>query len=539
MKKFYFLLLLAGVAATLSAQPVRYLEPTFSGVDVTANQTYGVNATVLFFSVFNQAVPEPLRMDVYEPANDTETNRPLVIYLHTGNFLPFRNPADPSQLGANGSCAGEKTDSSAVDACRRLAKMGYVATSIDYRLGWNALASSDVQRRFGIINAAYRGIQDLRTCIRYFKRSVAEQGNPWGVDTSKIIVWGQGTGGYIVLGATALDDYLKIPLASEGKFLYDHDADPATPPIPMVIPQVNGDINGLGYGQTQNPAAPNGLDTLNYPNHPGYTSDFQLAINMSGALADSSWVDAGQAPQISFHVPNDNFAPYGEGIVNVPGTNLQVVKVQGAHVIQGMIEQFGNNGAFIGQPIQDLGNEQVAAFAASPTNFFGQDFTPFRSALYPFIMPNNPAAPTTPTTTAPWEWSSFAGPGGQGCNTNKAIATPYIDTIFRFSIPRACFALGLQGCIDAVLSDNEPNAIAQHINVLAAPNPSTAQVTFSAEGHDIQSVQVYNRVGQLIREVRGIDAPSYVLLKDGFSTGQYIVRLNFKEGFVSKIIQFN
>src|SRR5690606_29502488 len=108
---------------------------------------------------------------------DTETARPLVLYFHTGNFLPFRNPANPSQLGFNNSCGGERTDSAAVEICTRLAKMGYVVASVDYRLGWNPLASTDVARRFGIINAAYRGVQDARTAIRYFRKSVAEDNN--------------------------------------------------------------------------------------------------------------------------------------------------------------------------------------------------------------------------------------------------------------------------------------------------------------------------------------------------------------------------
>jgi hypothetical protein len=538
MKKFSaFLVAVIGLVASLSAQPVRYLQPTFSGVTVAPNQVYGANATVLFFSAFNQAIRVPLPMDVYTPTGDTETKRPLVIYLHTGNFLPFRNPADPTQLGFNGSCAGEKNDSSAVESCTRLAKMGYVAASIDYRLGWNPLASSDVARRNGIINAAYRGIQDLRTCIRYFKRSVAEGNNPWGIDTTKIIVWGQGTGGYIVLGAAALDDYNEIPLTPGGKFLYDHDNNPATAPIPMVIPQINGDINGLGVGQVANPAAPGGLDTLNYPNHPGYTSNFQLAINMSGALADASWMEGNQPPQISFHVPKDNFAPYGDGTVTVPGTNLQVVPVVGSYVVQKLAQDAGNNGSFIGQPILDLAGNQATAFATSPTDFFGQNFTQPRAGLYPLNMPDG-STPNVPTTTAPWEWSGFAGNAPQVCNTDKSIAIPYIDTIFRFAIPRACFALGLQQCIDQVLSNGD--VVAKDIAVLAAPNPASSQITFSTEGtNDIQSIQVYDRIGYMIREVRGINAPSYVLENQGFTTGQYIVKLNFKEGFVTKIIMFN
>ena len=68
-------------------------------------------------------------MDIYQPpASDTETSRPTFIYIHTGNFLP------PLY---NGGITGDKIDSSAVNVCKQMAKRGYVAVSINYRLGWN------------------------------------------------------------------------------------------------------------------------------------------------------------------------------------------------------------------------------------------------------------------------------------------------------------------------------------------------------------------------------------------------------------------
>ncbi|MEM7724251.1 MAG: hypothetical protein AAF376_18050 [Pseudomonadota bacterium] len=75
----------------------------------------------------------------------------------------------------------------------------------------------------GLIQAAYRGVQDGRTAIRFFKKTVAEDGNPYGIDDSKITMWGNGTGGYLVLGVNGLSFYNEIPLAANpsGKFLLD------------------------------------------------------------------------------------------------------------------------------------------------------------------------------------------------------------------------------------------------------------------------------------------------------------------------------
>ena len=379
MKKLYPLALLLLLIPVLTMAQTRYLDEVFPTVTKDVGLNYGANATVLYATSPLGIIKENLKMDVYMPEGDTETDRPLILYFHTGNFLPFRNPQNPAELGFNGSCGGERSDSAAVEMCTRLAKMGYVVASCDYRLGWNPLAASDVLRRFGIINAAYRGVQDARTAVRYFRKSVAEEGNKFGIDESKIVIWGQGTGGYLSLTMGTLDNYLKIPLASNGKFVYDHDSDPGTPPIPMIVEPINGDIYGTSVG-----LHPVSGDTLCYPNHLGYSSDYALGVNLGGASADSAWVDPGQVPLISFAVPTDNFAPYAEGIVNVPGTNLQVIETQGSYLIQKLHQEFGNQDAILNAGVDfDLTAEQQAAFAASPAGV--QE--PY-VGLYPFNQPD-------------------------------------------------------------------------------------------------------------------------------------------------------
>ncbi|MEK7253642.1 MAG: alpha/beta hydrolase, partial [Bacteroidota bacterium] len=336
MKYFNTLLLLAflGIATSTFAQ--RYTSQVFSEVSVTT-MAYGKNAS--FISLLdpdpnNNAHPlvHPLALDLYQPVGDTETNRPLVLFFHTGNFLPHP---------ANGGTGGLRTDSVAVEICTRLAKMGYVAASVDYRLGWNPIDPSEQNRRYLLINAAYRGVQDARTCIRFFKKTVAESGNPFGIDPNKIVLWGTGTGGYISTNTASLDAYAKTLIP---KFIL------STPigPVPMIIEQINGNVEGTSVGIVA-PGYPifTPGDTLNYPNHVGYSSDFQLAVNMGGAIGDTSWIDPGQPPVISYHVPTDPFAPYKEGIVYVPVTPpLAVVEVQGSYLIQKLSNQYGNNDAF-------------------------------------------------------------------------------------------------------------------------------------------------------------------------------------------------
>ena len=143
----------------MSAQS-RYLEPVFSEVS-KSTAIYGYNYTVLPLAVpGGHATKQPLVMQVYSPVGDTKTDRPLIIYLHTGNFFPFPQ---------NGSCGGTLIDSSNVEFATRLAKMGYVVAVADYRLGWNPFSAQELVRRFTLINAAYRGVQEVRSCLHFFR----------------------------------------------------------------------------------------------------------------------------------------------------------------------------------------------------------------------------------------------------------------------------------------------------------------------------------------------------------------------------------
>ena len=144
------------------------------------------------------------------------------------------------------------------------------------------------------------------------------QGNLYRIDTSKIIVAGQGSGGYEALASATLHDPAQIRLpkftASSDDSTYGFIAD-----SPYVNLSTMGDFNGLG-----------GNAALNYSNWPGYSSAVKLAINMGGALGDSSWLVPGNVPMICFHSMNDPFAPYGDGPVIVPVTGQFVVFVSGS-----------------------------------------------------------------------------------------------------------------------------------------------------------------------------------------------------------------
>ena len=255
---------------------------------------------------------EDLLMDIYQPVGDTETNRPVVIMLHTGSFLPAI---------ANGQATGSKTDASIVEMCRRFAKKGYVAVAIDYRLGWNPISPSEDTRRSTLIQAAYRGLQDTKTAVR-FLRSTAEDVNPYGIG-DKFAVGGHGTGGYLSLAMATLNDYESELLMP--KFI-DTSGDQ---PIPYIIPSIMGNFEATDSGNMPVDVTGDGVPDIDVPmcvpNHVGYSSEVDMVFNAGGALPDISWLEAGEVPIASMQNIDDPDAPYAEGNVIVPTTGEFVI----------------------------------------------------------------------------------------------------------------------------------------------------------------------------------------------------------------------
>ena len=121
-KIFAFTLVFIGLNATAQT---RYIDNVFDSVTVTSDVVYGQNVTILPMLQQQPPAVAPLLCDIYEPKNDTLTDRPVIILMHTGSFLP---------AVLNGQATGSKSDNSVVENCMRWAKKGYVAVSMNYRL---------------------------------------------------------------------------------------------------------------------------------------------------------------------------------------------------------------------------------------------------------------------------------------------------------------------------------------------------------------------------------------------------------------------
>lgn len=512
--RFSFILVACFVVMTASAQNRRYLDPIFDEVEVSAPTPVASNYTILNF-IATQGMAgtlnQPLVTQMYTPKGDTKTDRPLVIYIHTGNFFPFP---------ANGSCSGTLQDSSNVEIATRLAKMGYVVAVVNYRQGWNPFDQNELIRRYFLINAAYRGVQDMNTYVRYFRRSVAEFGNPHGIDAEKITMWGQGTGGYLSLGTSYLNEYEEILQTGDPtKFILPT----AAGNIPMVLPQYNGDINAEGPVTTvdalynQLSSLPIG-DTLCKPNHVGFSSEFALCVNMGGALGDTTWMDAGEVPLISFHVPSDAFAPCFTDILNVPTPigPQPVVEVSGSCELAARADKLGINDVFKTIPA----GYDMYGDANKSGNLGYFEFTG-----------------TPDDSSSPWEWGateSTAG-GASGCNIDAVSSRTYIDTIMGYFAPRACVALGL----NCDFASSTKDLVDANVNLKMSPNPATVEVNITVSNETpIRSFYVYDITGKVVRAINNINTSNVVLKRESLQNGLYLIRMNFDNGTLTKKIIF-
>ncbi|MBL0341965.1 MAG: T9SS type A sorting domain-containing protein [Bacteroidetes bacterium] len=429
--------------------------------------------------------------------------------MHTGSYLPKY---------INGTPTGSRNDSATVEICKQFARRGYVVANIEYRIGWNPAGSNVDIRRGTLLNAVYRSIQDAKACVRFFKKDAATT-NVFKIDPAKIILGGQGTGGYIAVNYISLDDPSEITLP---KFI----SGVTDPTYGFVAGQsyVNqallGDFEGFG-----------GIPQLNNPNNSvGYTSNVQFAFNLGGALGDSTWLEPGDAPTVALHVIGDPFAPYDVGIVFVPGNPPQsVVDVIGSKSIIRLANQYGNNNCYINAGFTDVFTQ------AANVNNDGIE------GLFPF-------ATIPPTQAGPWEWfdstavvteANASGQPGVQIYTNalltnpdmsKAKGTAYIDSIMGYVNPRIVFCLNLATGISNI--DDATNQIT------ISPNPAIDEINVNLTGlkNQIEGIALYDISGRKVLDVNISDERTYTINRGQLSSGSYFVRIQLENGEVNKKI---
>ncbi len=453
-----------------------------------------------------------LKMDIYKPLSsvDNTTDRPVVVFIHTGNFLP---------PPINGSPTGIKTDSSAIVLCQNWAKRGYVAISIDYRLGWNPLASSVFERRGQLLNAVYRAIHDTKQAVRFVKDSASN----YGIDPGQVVLYGEGSGAYVALAYETLDKYPDMELP---KFI-----NPANQKSYIDTAQV-GLIPGWG-------------GSLNLYAQSATSSEIKAVVTAGGALADTSWLEAGDAPMIAFQCVRDPFAPFNEGVVIVPTTNEDVVEVQGANLYIKKANEIGNNDAIKNMPASTRYTAEARSrygvtydyIYTSPQDKItvNQDV----EGLFPIIRPLG--ASLTQNEAGPWQWWDPNSPlataqvaPGVTAHMNSMQSNPsmspsqgraYVDTIMGYMCPRVAVVLGYYTAVS--LSTDDINQVSGTM----MPNPATNNVTVAfAPDVRIQKITLTDIMGTVIYTNSNVASNSAAINLTNYSSGYYFISAETSKG---------
>jgi hypothetical protein len=198
--------------------------------------------------------PVTLDYSFVAPANDTLKYRPFVLMVHEGAFL----------FGGLGNEIGK---------AQLLARKGYAAASINYRLGFNGGSQANAcgGNNLEVVQAVYRAVQDTYVALHFF----AEKADEFGIDPGQMVLAGSSAGA-ITISALA--------------YMTEKDFEDLQPGI----------VKTLGR-----------LD----PNSTGAPFKVKALLSSLGyGIFKSSYINAGNAqPTVFFQRTGDDILPYQKG----------------------------------------------------------------------------------------------------------------------------------------------------------------------------------------------------------------------------------
>lgn len=218
---------------------------------------------------------EALKLDLYLPAGDGCAKRPVILFIHGGWFQTGDRKGD-------------------AELCRRFARMGFAAASIDYRM-----AAYGVFTPANFMTPAYMASQDARAAVRWCRKHAAA----YAMDTSLIFVGGCSAGGYAALAAAYMDKPGEVP-AFAG------------------MASIGGGMEGTG-------------------GNPEFSSAFAGAINISGGIYDTSYLAKGNMPVVSVQCSGDPIVSPGRDSLRHPGTGKGFLVTYGSTAVHARAAHLG------------------------------------------------------------------------------------------------------------------------------------------------------------------------------------------------------
>ena len=222
-----------------------------------------------------------LYMDIYMPKGDTLKERPLVLFIHGGGFF-----------------IGDKRDNAIVLWCQHFAKMGYVAASINYRMGFRPTKSS-------IERCGYRAVQDAHAAMRFLMHNKQK----YRINPKYLFAAGSSAGGVTTLNLAFMRNANR-PESVEGGLFSD----------------ALGNIESSGNSLKE-------------------TFKIRCIANMWGAVHDISMIGNSRVSIISFHGDADQVVPYGTDVpfkdLKLPVSGLFFNKMYGSSPIHERARKLG------------------------------------------------------------------------------------------------------------------------------------------------------------------------------------------------------
>lgn len=156
-------------------------------------------------------------------------------------------------------------------SCEVMARAGFIAASIDYRLGWRTEGGC-YGDSLTLSEAAYRGMQDANAALRFLVAHADE----YGIDTSWIFIGGESAGAAIALNSC---------------YSSDHEIELHHPELQMKL----GKLSAVGNNLTE-------------------TYTIKGICNKWGAISDTNLLNPNHLiPVISFHGGEDELVPADKG----------------------------------------------------------------------------------------------------------------------------------------------------------------------------------------------------------------------------------
>lgn len=192
---------------------------------------------------------------------DNLEKRPLIVLVHGGGFG-----------------GGDKALFD--DFIIQYAKSGYVAASLNYRLGWDSGISPDSCSGNGqsLAEATYRAVQDIKAAMRY----LAANADVYGIDVNQMYIGGSSSGSAAVLSSV---------------YMNQTDFNTVFPGLESELGKIDESTNTIKISYS-----------------------VKGVINMWGGISDTSFINAtDNMPVLSFYGTDDSIVPPNGGpVYNCP-----------------------------------------------------------------------------------------------------------------------------------------------------------------------------------------------------------------------------